>query len=278
MRGELIRGGNGGNQVRVEAARNGGKMARTSYFWPIALLVGFGLLIGTAPALAGSIVVAAGWSVDATNPAPVYTVGTPYPPYDGDEAFGIPLPGTTVSSGTLIPMDPKPPVPDSMWQFAGTLTWSESYMTADRSGTAGAEVAEADFAAGGELTLEGLVTNLQGQSVHNGELLVGDLGAFTLQESGPNTDDLDVIAGIRVTVTGGLLTTPGAMEIPVGTQYDLAFTLIGANNGLPGGVDDFTKDIYTTDGSQFLMGYVPEPASATLLMMGGLVLMGRRKR
>lgn len=179
--------------------------------------------------------------------------------------------GTAITSGTLV----APGSPQIVWSYTGTMAWTGNPLTLDAS--AGG-VAHAYFGAGGTFSIDGTVSYF-GSPVYTGSLLTASVSGFEVQESGPSSNNIDIVANPILTVTGGWLSTgAGVNATPVGYQYEFSTTGIVVTNGHPN-TDDFSMDVYQTAGTLMQLAFhdVPEPGSLSLLVLGGAVLLRKRR-
>lgn len=206
---------------------------------------------------------------------------------------------TSISTSSLLSDEPF-----DMWTINpygtqledGKLRWVGNPLVTDSStGVPPTSKAEATFGSGGVLEIWGDLYDLSYTQIADDALLLrATVHGFRLQERGPTTNTMDTIGmngepgWAEVVPTGGLLyaensdAIPGLMGPGLGFFgiYDLSISIAGAANWSSGTLDNFQDGIDVTSGVQFTMTFnrLPEPASALLVVLGGLVTFWRKRR
>jgi hypothetical protein len=151
----------------------------------------------------------------------------------------------------------------------GSLAWSGNPLSHDQS--TGYGLAIGVFGGGGTFSMTGTLYDWMGPAA-SGLLLSGTVDGFTFRETGDNQNNMELYGDATITPTGGWLFAQGYLT----PQYALSFQAVPCQQD-GGDVVNFQGDIITFTSMQFFMVGIPEPCTAMLLALAGVLLCRSRR-
>ncbi len=159
-----------------------------------------------------------------------------------------------------------------------TFDWTGN--TLDQDLSAGG-LASGTFNPGGTFTIDGELYDSSIEFIANliidGPIFEADVSGFSVEELFSDENKLQLIGTIVLTPTGGYLFDQG-LTAPA---YEMSFQAVQAEQVTQQGVgplSDFQSDIVTIAQLQFTSFAIPEPVTGLLCLLGGLLMLVRRRR
>lgn len=194
------------------------------------------------------------------------------PTYLGSPTYEWNIPGAALSSGSA--------VGSVFWTIApnfgngpAVFNWTGNALDQDLSSGG---LADGTFLPGGNLSFDGEVYS-GATLLHDGLLFEASVGAFHVQELVNDQNKLHLNGTILLTPTAGYFLDEGMLA----PAYEMSFQAVSAEQMTPTGVGpltDFQTDIVMITQMQFTMAAIPEPVTAMMLVLGGLIVVTRRRR